>query len=89
MLSWLLTLYDEWRAPILEAERIAYQQDRAELFRLAAQAADPDQPFNVRRRNTRILRIAIARQELARGVDTGTRYCLHEKWRDRRGSLIR
>jgi inactivated superfamily I helicase len=87
MLRWLISRLDARRAPMLEAERIVHQQDLAELLRLAAQAADPDQSFEVRRYNARILRIAIARQELSRGVDRRTRDRLYERWEGRRGSL--
>ena len=79
----------EWRrAAMLEAEALVYRQDRAGLRMAAEFAADTGRSFEERRYYVRVLRIAIERQCLSRGVDTGTRYCLHEQWRNRRGSMI-
>ena len=81
MLRWLIIAYDEWRAPMLEAEKLVVEQDHAALSHVAALAAAPNQTYDVRRSNARVLRIAIERKKLSRGVDTGTQYCLHEHWR--------
>lgn len=88
-LRWLQATLQDWPAPVREAERIAYYGDRAALLRCAHVAADPRQEPWLRRYNaSRVLRVAIARQDLAEGVETATRYGIHEHWRNRRGSLI-
>ena len=62
MLRWLIHAFNKWRAPMLEAEKPVVEQDHAALFHVAALAADPNQPYALRRYNARVLRIAIERK---------------------------
>ncbi len=89
MIQWLRSAIAKHRAPMLEAERIVYAQDQGALSFAAALAANTAAGFEERRYHARVLRIAIEREALMRGVDRRTRDCVLEGWVNRRGSLIR